>query len=435
MTVLVAPSLLLALAGSPHATPAPEVMDGTVERAAVAVRLDELLAFADGRAPQVVRSQRQVSFGVAAIAAARPWVVANPTLGAALGARTNRVGTAFEVQLTVSQQLEIAGERRTRRRAAGAYSVSLHRKLGQSRFETRIHVRSLFALAVLARERLDTAARIRDFTSSTVRHARARVDAGELSPLRLHMAEVALTQAIQAHLEAARAYRAACRDLATRAGWPATAPIEPVGSLAHPISAGAADALVSTALRDHPELVALESAVDAGEASIRAARRDAWPEPTLGGYVAREHPPGTPFADYVGLVTVSVPLPLWRRNQGERARADAALRVAQTELALRRYELTQRIHRMVDAVDTAAERVQGYQRDVLPVFGRNLDQLQRSFELGESDIVEVSVGRQAFLDAQKAALDTWEDYLVALRELELAIGRELEWSPQAREPR
>jgi cobalt-zinc-cadmium efflux system outer membrane protein len=379
-----------------------------------------------------VRSRRRISFGTAAIAAARPWVVANPTIGAALGARTNRVGTAFEIQLTVGQQLEIAGERRARRRAAGAYSVSLHRRLDQSRFETRIHVRSLFALAVLARERLDTAARVRDFTDTTVHHARARVDAGELSPLRLHMAEVALTQATQAHREAARAYRAACRDLATRAGWPAEVSIEPVGALDSPIMAGESDALVATALDDHPELVALDSAVDAARADVRAARREAWPEPTLGGYAAREHPPGTPFADYVGLVTISVPLPVWRRNQGDRARAAAALQVAETELALRRYELTQRVLRMVDAVDTAAQRVMGYEREVLPAFGANLDLLQRSFELGEIDIIEVSVGRQAFLDAQKAALDTWEAYLVALRELELAIGRELEWAPTDR---
>ncbi|HWB80184.1 MAG TPA: hypothetical protein VG755_34700 [Nannocystaceae bacterium] len=68
----------------------------------------------------------------------------------------------------------------------------------------------------------------------------------------------------------------------------------------------------------------------------------------------------------------------------------------------------------------------------MPAFGANLDLLQRPFELGEIDIIEVSVGLQAFLDAQKAALDAWESYLVALRELELALGRELDWAPALR---
>ncbi|HWB77038.1 MAG TPA: TolC family protein [Nannocystaceae bacterium] len=393
------------------------------------VRLDELLAYADGRAPLVARARSQVSFGAAEITAARPLVIANPTIGTAVGARMNRMGTAFEVQITASQQLEIAGERRMRLHAAGAYDVSVRRKLDQSRFETRIHVRAQFALAVLARERAEMATAIRDFTATTVRHTQAQVDAGEISPLRARMAEVALAQATQNRREAERAYRAACRDLATQAGWPVDVPLEPIGELRAPMPAGSAQAYVDDVLADHPELAALDAALDSARARARAERREAWPEPTLGGYVAREHPPGTPFADFVALATISVPLPLWRRNQGDRARADAAVRVAETDLAMRRYELTQRVHRMVDAVDTSAQRVEGYARDVLPRFQENLDLLQRAFELGEIDIVGVSVGRQAFLDAQRSALDTWEDYITALREVELALGRDLGWSP------
>jgi cobalt-zinc-cadmium efflux system outer membrane protein len=303
--------------------------------------------------------------------------------------------------------------------------VSLRRRFDASRFETRVQLRSAFALAVLAREQLETAAVVREFTDTTVRRAAVRVAAGEISPLRLRMAEVAAAQAVQAEREAARAYRAACRDLATRAGWPVDEVIEPVGELAAPVVPGDTDALVESALGEHPELVALAKELDAAQAASQAARREAWPEPSLGGYVAREHPPGTAFPDYVGLVTISVPLPLWRRNQDARARAEAAVRIATTELSTRRYELAQRIVRMADAVGTAAVRVRGYAHEVLPRFEENLDLLQRSFELGEIDILEVAVGRQAFFEAQQAAFDTWRDYLEALRELELAVGHEI----------
>ena len=404
------------------ATPSTALADEWVGRPTT---LAELLGRADDRAPATVRARARVSLGAAALAAARPLLPGNPSVGAALGVRTNPLGRAFEVQLSASQRIEIAGERGARRRAAGAYDVALHRRLDEARFETHVEVRWAYAKALLARERLRTASLVEEFTQSTVRNAQVRVDAGDLPPLRLRMAEAAFSQATQARREAARVYRAACRDVATTAGWPSNDPIEPVGELSATLVVDGVDALVADALDDHPELVALSRETDSERAAFRAARRDAWPEPTLGVYVAREHEPGTPFASAVGLVTVSIPLPLWRRNQPERAYAEARVRIAEAALATRRYELDQAVRRSADKVSTAALRVRGYARDVLPRFEENLELLQRSFEVGEIDLVEVAVGRQSFLDAQVAALDTWAEYLDALRQLELAVGHEI----------
>jgi len=343
------------------------VVPGRDEGQGRPVTLAELLRHADGRAPQNVRATARVHLGTAAAAAARPWFPENPTVGAALGVRTNPLGRAFEMQLTLSQRIEIVGERGARRRAAGAYGVALRRRVDQSRFETAVHVRWGYASALLARARLRTADLVLDFSAGMVRGARVRVDAGDLSPLRLRIAEAALAQATQARREAARAYRAACRDLATRAGWPIEDPIEPVGTLDRTVTVRDVDALVAEALADHPELTALEHELRAARAAADAARRDGWPEPTLGGYLAREREPGTPFASAVGLVTVSLPLPLWRRNQGERARAEAQKRIAEAQLATRRYELEQSLRRSADALATAAAR------DLELAAGRELD--------------------------------------------------------------
>jgi len=413
---------LLGTAASVRAAAA-EAPSADAVRSGRPTTLDELLARANDRAPANVRARAQVSLGTAALAGARPLLPGNPSVGAAVGVRTNPVGRTFEMQLSISQRVEIAGERGARRRAAGAYDVALHRRADQAGFETAVEVRWAYAKALLARERLRTARLVEEFTRGTVQSARLRVEAGDLSPLRLRMAEAAFAQATQSRREAARAYRAACRDTATRAGWPADDPIDPVGELAPTLVVDDVEGLVAQAMDEHPELAALAKEIDAARATSRAARRDAWPEPTLGGYLAREREPGTPFASVVGLVTVSVPLPLWRRNQRERAHAEARVRIAEAALATRRYEIEQALRRSADTLSTAAERVRAYARDVLPRFEENLALLQRSFEVGEIDIVEVAVGRQSFLEAQAAALDTWAEYLDALRELELAVGR------------
>jgi outer membrane protein TolC len=126
-----------------------------------------------------------------------------------------------------------------------------------------------------------------------------------------------------------------------------------------------------------------------------------------------------------------VRLPVWRRNQGDRAQARAALDIARSERNAVRFDLRARLARAAAEVDAAAERIRVYGEQVLPNFEENLAMLRRGLELGEFDILKVSLARERFLRIQRRALDAYGAYFDAVAELEAQVGSEL-WRDQGR---
>ncbi|MFY0536713.1 TolC family protein [Nannocystis pusilla] len=268
--------------------------------------------------------------------------------------------------------------------------------------------------------------------------ASRRQQAGEISRLRVRVAEGELARARQAKLAADLNYRLACIHLAEMAGWPSGQLIAPAGELGDPIKVRDPEDLIANVQKEHPALKTKEAQVELGEARAKSARRDRLPEPWIGVYFGREREPNTapniPGSKIV-LGMLTIPLPFFKRNQLARAQTKAELSVAQTELEVVRYQLALNARRAVDAINTAAERVQTYSREVVPRFEENLQLLQRAFELGEVDIIEVFVARENFLRIQTEALDAYGTYFDAMYTLETIIGTEASTLASARPTR
>ena len=185
--------------------------------------------------------------------------------------------------------------------------------------------------------------------------------------------------------------------------------------------------LTRLALRHHPSLRRVELGVRAADARVRLEDREAWPEPSLGVAYGREDGSGPPA--HVWLGTLSMPIPLWERNQGGRARARAAREVARAEEDSIHATLRARLASAAGAVDAAAARVAIYGEDILPAFEQNLQLIMRAYELGELEIHEVSQIRERVLDTEEQALDALGDYYRAAAELEALLGTDI-WPAQ-----
>lgn len=113
------------------------------------------------------------------------------------------------------------------------------------------------------------------------------------------------------------------------------------------------------------------------------------------------------------------------------ARAEA--RIANAERVAFGSQLASRLEQNRTAVIAAAARVRTYGHEILPTFEENLRLIQRAFELGEIDILQVSVARELFLSIQTEALDAYTDYFQAIADLEASIGTDL-WPDERHEP-
>ncbi|MEO0322739.1 MAG: TolC family protein, partial [Myxococcota bacterium] len=260
-----------------------------------------------------------------------------------------------------------------------------------------------------------------EFQERMLAVAQRRVASGDASPRIEQMAGVEVSQALQMRIAARGHYRVLRVRLAEIAGWSTSSLPAPAGELGAPQALPALQRLVEIAREHQPRLAALQAAVAESRARVGLARRDAWPEPTVGVGFAREGAPnGTPERIVTGRLIL--PLPLWERNQAGIGREEGRLDVAEAERDAAELALPARVARLAALVSTSAEQVQVYQADVLPRFEQMMELLARAFELGEIDLMRLSVARERLLTARLTALDVQASYYRALAALEALMG-------------
>lgn len=393
----------------------------------VPVSLDKILAYADKNAPAARVARQRLKLGDAAVAGASPLLPYNPQLSVGAGPRITSGGTYTDFQASVSQQIEIGGERGLRLDAAERTRHRFETELEEARWGVHRDVHAGFHRALVARERLSAAQRLLEFQENLVDIARRRLRAGDVSPLAVRLAEGELSEARVSSIAKAQNYLRTRLELGVVAGWPVAHPPTPVGSLQTPRTAPSLAHLLALAEEHQPRLRTLEATLAEARAQAKAADRDGWLEPTVGLQMVREGGPSG-AAETVVMGTLSIPLALFRRNQGARAEAWANSEVVEAEQAAFRTKLGNRIEQHRSAVAAAVQAVEIYGVEILPQFEENLRLIQRAFELGEIDVLQVSVARARFLNIRTDTLDAYSTYFQAFANLEASVGTDL-WVP------
>jgi len=389
------------------------------------VSLSAMLEHADEHAPRMIVGRAELQRGQAAVDGAAVVLPDNLRAGAAVGPRIAEGARGVDLQVWLRQPIEIAGERKQRREAAAKFKEMTGKELQETRWLVHREVHAAFHAALVARERWGVVNKLLVSTEELVSVAERRLEAGDISPLAVRLAEGELAQARQTALAAERGYRTAQLDLAEVAGWPPDPLPEPVGELDEPRRAPPVQDLMRLALREHPGIAARASAVEEAEAHVRLENREAWPKPALGVLYTRESQPNIGNHQHIVLGTLGLPIPLSQRNQEGRARARAELAVRQAEQDAFRQALQARLARASTAVDSDADRIAAYGTEILPAFESNLTLLRRAFELGEVDLLQVLVARERLLRIQQDALTAHQDYYRDVAALEAEVGMEI----------
>jgi cobalt-zinc-cadmium efflux system outer membrane protein len=389
------------------------------------VELTSFLAYADARAPVLLVARSTRSRAAAAHAAAAPALPTNPQVSVAVGPRVGLGGTGVDVQASFSQQFFIAGERGLRLNAADRQRDLTDAEIEQLRWAVHCDVHAAFHRALVQRDRALLATRILAFQEEVLRVVERQIRAGETAGLALRLTQAEVAQARQLTVAATQNYLSTRIQLAQLSGWPVGRPPVPVGVVDAPREPPALDALLTIARRQLPALRLRDASVREARSRVALADREAWPQPSVGVQYQREGNPGTEGIYHTVMGMLSIPLPTFQRNQGDRARSRADVHVAEAEMAAALSLLDGQVALARSEVASAARRLQSYGTEVLPRFEENLALLRRSFELGEIDVLALSIGRERFLRIQSDALDAQLDYFVALANLERTVGVDL----------
>jgi len=391
------------------------------------VSVGDILAFADQNSPILAIARSTLSRAEAARVAASILLPTNPEVSVAAGPRFGSAGTGVDVDVTLMQQIQIGGERGLRIDASDRLRDLTDAEIEQMRWAVHCDVHEAFHRSLVEQERMRLAERVVTFQQEVLRVVERQIAAGEAAPLALRLAEAEVAQAHQVLVAAQQAFVVSRIRLGQLSGWPVATPPMPTGAVDRPRDPPPLDRLSAVARERLPSVRAGAARIREAEARSALADRETWPRPSLGVQYGREGNPRSEEASHIVMGVVSIPIPSFQLNQGERARASADVMVAQTELDASRRLLDGQIAEARSEVVAAAARTRVYATEILPRFEENLTLLRRSFELGEIDLLALSAGRERFLRIQHDALGAQEDYFVAIAGLERVVGADL-WS-------
>lgn len=391
------------------------------------VALHGILAYADQHSPVLGVARSTRSRAEAARVAASPLLPANPVLTVAVGSRFGVAGKGVDIDASLMQQIQIAGERGVRLDAAARLRDLTDAEIEEIRWLVHCNIHAAFHVALIEQERMQLAERVVAFQQEVLRVVKLQISAGEVDPLTLRLAEAEAAQADQLLVAAQQAFLVSRIRLAQLAGWPVDNPPMPGGELDAPRDPPPSEELAAIARERLPSLVSRAARVSEADARVKVAKREVAPLPSIGVQYRREGNPVPASEGPYNIVmgAVSIPIPSFQTNQGDRALAQADVTVAQAELTAAHQLLDGQIAEAHSQVVAAARRTHAYGTQILPQFEENLALLRRSFELGEIDILALSTGRERFLRIQSDALSAQLDYYVALAGLERVVGVDL----------
>ncbi|WP_236645632.1 TolC family protein [Pseudomonas sp. Ant30-3] len=361
--------------------------------------MDQALETAFANNPDLAAAQWEI--GIAKGGRQQAGLIPNPELSweAEDTRRNSRTTTVM-----INQPIELGGKRGARidvaSRAQDAAGIELERK----RNVLRADVIQAFYSSSTAQQRLLLSRQSLELAERGLRVAQGRINSGKSSPVEGTRAEVQLSEVRlelrRAERDEARAYQ----QLAQVMGAPLPA-FASVGDSGRSMPTVPEPSLLLDRIGETAELRLAKLQIDQREASLGLEKAQRIPDLTVSvgsQYDERER-------ERVNVVGLSMPIPLFNRNQGNVLAAARRTDQARDLRNASELRLRTEIQTTLDQWMTANTEVTSFNQTILPAAQSAVDTATRGFEMGKFNFLDV-------LDAQRTLISARTQYIQAIAE-------------------
>jgi cobalt-zinc-cadmium efflux system outer membrane protein len=313
-------------------------------------------------------------------------------------------------QLSISQELEVAGQRGIRIQAAESAVEGARLSGEEAARQLLAGVSAAYFEAFAAARRWEVAGAGAALAQRLLDATLVQLREGKVSDLDANLAEIDAGRARGAFLRTKREAAAAQLELQRVIGLPPEQEIRLAE--AEPEAPGVesqdVESLVELGLARRPDLAAKRAAVAGAALRLELARREAVPNLRIGPLAERD---AAGEAARLGAV-IGLSLPLWNRNQGTVEARRAELRQAELELQTLESSVRSEIAQAYRASSAASEEVETLRSSVIDPATENQRLLEIAYQAGKIGLPTVLLVRGQLLGAQ---LDYWDAWLAARR--------------------
>jgi cobalt-zinc-cadmium efflux system outer membrane protein len=185
------------------------------------------------------------------------------------------------------------------------------------------------------------------------------------------------------------------------------------------------DEVRQTALDNRPDLQAALQTVDKAKTDHNLAVSNGSTDPTFSGWYTYNPSFNNPFAHQTFGVSVSVPLRIFDRNQGEKLRTQLDIDRNDKLLDANRAQVFNDVDSAHATVNSTLILLQPYKDRYLPQASRVRDTVRFSYEHGAASLLDFLDAQAEYRAVELNYLNLVGAYLDAAGQLNLAVGREV----------
>jgi cobalt-zinc-cadmium efflux system outer membrane protein len=326
----------------------------------------------------------------------------------------------FDHEHTILLELELHHQGRYRRCEAHAALRKTDWDIATQELALAVRTVRAYQTLVYRRQKLELLEEFAKLDRKAADQAAQLIQAGRLRGPDLILARAELDDVV-AQLGPARTQIAVARAELRRALGTVDEVFNVGGSLDVISPAWEPAALAAIAMARRPELPSRQAAVQQAEAALKLAMANRRGNISAGP--TYEYDPTE--INLIG-ATITMPLPLWNRHQGEIQQRQAERIRAVYDLRQTEIDIRQDVQAAVQRYASAKSAVAAFQSTVIPNLQNALNQMQQLFIQGDPgvDVLRIIDVRRRLIHARDAALDalfelhqSWDDMLAASGDL------------------
>ncbi len=326
-----------------------------------------------------------------------------------------------ETTVSVGQLIELAGKREKRTRIAALESDLAAYKYQAVQLDVFTHVVMSFNKVLAAQKFVklnqDLLALAEEFRKNIAR----RVQAGRFSPAELSRADVEVANARIALQRRQKALNAARQELASTWGSPQAVFNQAAGNFELVATVPDAEKLQKL-LEQNPDLARWQTVKKQRQTAQKLAGAGRIPDPVLSAGWRKFNESG----DQAFVAGLSIPLPLFNRNQG--AVQEAAVRLKQSAVQERsqRLRLQTLLNRKYQMLLAAYESLRSLKEEIVPQARQAFETINKGYLQGKFGFLDVLDARRSLFASREAYLQNLTDYQQIRTQIERLIGQSIE---------
>lgn len=342
-------------------------------------------------------------------------VLPNPEVSTSVEDTQNKATRTTTIQ--VSQRIELGGKRSARIASAERGRDVAAADLAAKRLDVRATVTGAFFDVLVAQERIQQAEDLLSLAQRASQAASRRVTAGKISPVEETKARVAEASARVELNQAQRELVSARKRLA--ASWGSSTPrFEQAEGRTDMLPPIRSTEETTRRLNASPALLRARHEADrfSSLADLERSRRIPDVTVSLGSKKAEE------LGRNQTIVGVSIPFPIFDRNQGNVLEAQRRADKARDELSATEVRLSTEVTQNEERLKALVVEAQTLQSEIMPGARSAYDAASKGFELGKFSFLEVLDAQRTFFQARAQYLRSLSDAHRTAAELERVLG-------------